>query len=148
MSSQTYEVIRGTVVLVLCLAAIGWFLWLWLKKTRDPALLIFRWILTVAAFCGIGYGGRQAGIAYSQGSPAAIFGVFYGAVGGLFLAIVWLPPFVDYVSRTIGSLYTGGDTEPEPRPFYSVFHAKRTNGKYFEALAEVRRQLDEIPDGF
>ena len=148
MSSQTYEVIRGTVTLVLFVLIIVWFLWRWLKKTRDPALLLFRWILTAAAFYGLWRGGTQAGQAMKQGSPLAILGVIYALIGGMFLAIVWVPVVVDYVSRRIGSLYDGGDTEVDPKPYYSIFLAKRTKGKYFEALAEVRRQLDRFPNDF
>jgi tetratricopeptide (TPR) repeat protein len=148
MSGPTYEVIRGTVMLVLFALAIGWFLWRWLKKTRDPALLLFRWILTAAALYGLWRGGTEAGQAMKQGSPAALLGIIYALIGGLFLASVWVPVVIDYVSRRIGSLYDGGDTEIEARPYYSIFLAKRIKGKYFEALAEVRRQLDKFPNDF
>jgi tetratricopeptide (TPR) repeat protein len=148
MSSQTYEVIRGAVMLVLFSLAIGWFMWRWLKNTRDPALLLFRWILTAAAFYGLWRGGTQAGQAMNQGSPLAILGVIYALIGGLFLALVWVPVITDYVARRIGSFYDGGDAEIEARPYYSIFQAKRTKGKYFEALAEVRRQLDKFPNDF
>ena len=135
-------------MLVLFSLAIGWFLWRWLNKTRDPALLLFRWILTAAALYGLWRGGTQAGRAMSQGSPAALLGIIYALIGGLFLAIVWVPVVIDFVSRRIGSLYDGGDTEIEARPYYSIFQAKRIKGKYFEALAEVRRQLDKFPNDF
>jgi tetratricopeptide (TPR) repeat protein len=148
MSGQTYDVIRGTVMLVLFSLAIGWFMWRWLKKTRDPALLLFRWILTAAALYGLWRGGTQAGQAMKQGSPLAVLAVIYALIGGLFLALIWVPAFIDYVSRRIGSLYDGGDAEVDPKPFYSIFLAKRTKGKYFEALAEVRRQLDKFPNDF
>jgi tetratricopeptide (TPR) repeat protein len=148
MSGQTYEVIRGTVMLVLFLLAIGWFMWRWLKGTRDPALLIFRWLLTAGAFYGLWRGGSQAGQAFKEGSPVALLAVLYALIGGLFLAFIWVPAITDYMARKIGSLYDGGETEIEPKPFYSIFQTKRTQGKYFEALAEVRRQLDKFPNDF
>jgi tetratricopeptide (TPR) repeat protein len=148
MSSQTYEFVRSAVTPVVFVVAMGWFLWRWLKGSRDPAALVFRWILTVVAFWGLWSGGRQAGAYYQQGSPAAIVGVLYAAVGGLFLAFVWVPVITDHISRKIGSLYDGGDAEIDPKPYYSIVLAKRTKGKYFEALAEVRRQLDKFPTDF
>jgi hypothetical protein len=148
MSSQTYQAVRGTILLVLFVFAIGWFLWGWLKGTRDPAALIFRWILTAAAMCCLYFGTRQAATYFSQGSPVAIIGIFYAMFAGLFLAIVWVPMITDFISRKIGSLYDGGDAEIEARPFYSIFHAKRSKGKYHEALAEVRKQLDKFSNDF
>jgi hypothetical protein len=148
MSGPTYEVIRGTVMLVLFALAIGWFMWRWLKGTRDPALLLFRWLLTAAALYGLWRGGTEAGQAMKQGNPTALLGVIYALIGGLFLALIWVPVVTDYVARRIGSLYDGGDTEIEAKPYYSIFLAKRTKGKYFEALAEVRRQLDKFPNDF
>ncbi len=148
MSGQTYEVIRGTVMLVAFSLAIGWFMWKWLKGTRDPALLLFRWMFTAGALYGLWLGGSQAGRAMTQGSPVALMAVLYALLGGLFLALVWVPAITDYVARKIGSLYDGGDAEIEAKPFYSIFHAKRTKGKYFDALAEVRRQLDKFPNDF
>jgi tetratricopeptide (TPR) repeat protein len=148
MSGQTYEVIRGTVMLVLFVLAIGWFLWRWLKGTRDPALLLFRWILSAAALYGLWRGGTQARHDLERGDPAALLAVLYALLGGLFLALIWVPAITDYVARKIGSLYDGGDVEIEAKPFYSIFLAKRTKGKYFEALTEVRRQLDKFPNDF
>ncbi len=148
MSGHVYEFLRGVLVLVLFALAIGWFLWRWLKGTRDPALLIFRWILTAGAFVALFFGTRQAGRYFSQGSPMAILAVIYALFAGLFLAMVWVPVITDFVARKIGSLYDGGDAEIEAKPYYSVFQANRTKGKYFEALAEVRRQLDKFPTNF
>jgi len=78
----------------------------------------------------------------------AVAAVLYAAVGGIFLAIVWAPVVAEAVARKIGSLYDGGTAEVDPKPFYSVFHTKRSLGRYSEALAEVRRQLDKFPTDF
>jgi hypothetical protein len=148
MSSQNYEVVRGTVILLVFALAIGWFLWRWLKGSRDPALLIFRWILTAAALYGLWCGGSQSKQDLEQGNPAAFLAILYALLGGLFLALIWVPVMGEAVGRKFGALYDGGDEQVDPKPFYSVFHTKRTQGKYFEALAEVRRQLDRFPTDF
>ena len=80
--------------------------------------------------------------------PRAVFGLLLAAVCGLFMAIIWTSVIVDWVGRKFGSLLDGGDDEVEPKPFYSIFHAQRSRGKYFAALAEIRRQLDKFPTDF
>ena len=70
------------------------------------------------------------------------------AVFGLFLALVWVPVIVDYVGRKFGSLFDGGDTEVDPKPYYSIFHAQRKKGNYQGALAAIRSQLDKFPKDF
>src|SRR5262249_30358511 len=49
------------------------------------------------------------------------------------------------VAKPFGSLYDGGDTPPEPVPAYSIAQSRRKQGKYLEAVAEVRKQLDRFP---
>ena len=148
MSSTTYQIVRGILILVFLTVTLGWFVWRWLKNSRDPALLVFRWVLTALALGGLYYGAMSAREAEQRGDFSALLAVIYALVGGMFLAIVWVPAIVDYVSRKIGSLYDGGDAEVDPKPFYSIFQSKRSQGKYHEALAEVRRQLDKFPTDF
>ena len=137
--------IRGTVILVAFIVSAAFLMYVWYKKSRDPSGLVLRWILTVVALAGLGYAGQSGRQAYEHGDPSAIFAIFYAAIGGLFLAYLWAPVIIDAISRKIGSLFDGGDVEIEPRPYYSIFLAKRAKGEYFEALAEVRRQLDKFP---
>jgi tetratricopeptide (TPR) repeat protein len=146
--STTYQIVRGIIILVFLTVTLGWFVWRWLKNSRDPALLIFRWVLTALALGGLYYGAMEAREAEQRNDASALLAVIYALVGGMFLAIVWVPAIVDYVSRKIGSLYDGGDTEVDPKPFFSIFNSKRSQGKYSAALAEIRRQLDKFPTDF
>ncbi len=72
----------------------------------------------------------------------------YAALGGLVLAIIWVPVITGYVGRLFGSLLDGGNQEIEAKPIFSIFQSLRQKGKYFEALAEIRRQLDKFPTNF
>src|SRR5207302_965597 len=45
-------------------------------------------------------------------------------------------------------LYDGGDVQVTPAPFYSIAEAKRKQGKYAEAVAEIRKQLARFPGDF
>lgn len=146
--SLTYEIIRGILILLVTALAVGWFLWYRLKRSTDPALLLFRWILTVGIVVALAFGGRDAHRHMVNQDPRALMAVVYSLLGGLTLAIIWVPVITDAVSNFFGGLYTGGNQEVEPKPFYSIFRAKRNKGQYFEALAEVRRQLDKFPTDF
>ena len=148
MSSQTFQTIRGTALTALFVVAIIWFLWRWLKGSRDPAALIFRWVLTAGAIYYLARLGMWTRNQMDAGSMAAIGGAIGAAAGGLFLTFVWGPLIVDFVSRKIGSLYDGGEAEVDPKPYYSISRALQTKGKYFEALAEIRKQLDKFPTDF
>ena len=148
MSSQTIQIIRGTIVLVAFTASVIFFLYRWLKGSRDRAVLLFRWVLTAIALYEFSRGAISSRNAFQNGDATAVFGVIYALIAGIFLAIVWVPAFVSFISLKIGSIYTGGDLEVDPAPFYSIFQAKRAKGLYHEALAEVRRQLDKFPNDF
>ncbi|MDB6023177.1 MAG: hypothetical protein JWQ04_3034 [Pedosphaera sp.] len=147
-ANLTYEIIRGLLLLAGFALAVGWFLWRRLKNSTDPALLIFRWVLSILIIAGLAYGGSSSRTNLRNLNPMALLAVIYALVGGLVLAIIWVPVMTDAVARLFGSLYDGGSQEVEPKPFYSIFRAKRNKGKYFEALAEVRRQLDKFPTDF
>jgi tetratricopeptide (TPR) repeat protein len=148
MNSPVIQTISEIALPVVFIVAVGWFLWRWLKGTQDPGALILRWVLTVAAFYYLWRLGNWMSGRIAAEDSSATLGVLGAAAGGMFLAVVWVPAIVDWFSRKIGSLYDGGQVEVDAKPFYSVFQAKRTKGKYFEALAEVRRQLDRFPTDF
>ena len=42
MTHRTYEIVRGTVLLVIALSIMGWFLVRCLKRSEDPARLMFK----------------------------------------------------------------------------------------------------------
>src|SRR5205823_9169883 len=50
--------------------------------------------------------------------------------------------------RPLTSLFDGGEQEVVPQPFYSIAEARRKQGKYLEAVAEIRRQLARFPGDF
>lgn len=139
MLQITGEVITPIILTLVML----WFLWVWLKRSRSPGMLMLRWGLTAAVMGYLFY--HASRLAQSQGKEKA-FIVIYAAFCGLIMAIIWVPSIVDAVGRMFGSLYDGGSVEIEPKPYYSIFQTKRTQGKYQEALAEVRKQLEKFPN--
>lgn len=146
--SHTFQIIRGVAILVIFMLLAGWFLWRWLKGTRDPALLIARWVLTGVALAGLIYIGGFMRNRQAAGDFTAAAGILAAAVLGVFLAVVWVPAFVGYVGDKFGALFDGGNLQVDPKPFYSIFHAQRKKGNYQGALAAVRKQLEKFPTDY
>ena len=135
--------VRGTVALVLALSAVGWFMIRCLKRSEDPARLIFKWVLTAGVVALVIWfvGPMVAGGDYG----AAFIGVPLCAVVGIVLTIIWRHNIADIVAKPFANLYDGGSVEPIPHPAYSVAQSNQKRGKYLEAVAEIRKQLDRFP---
>src|SRR5207247_1223857 len=132
--------------IILCAGIIGWVLYRGLKKSDDPARLICKWAVTAVM------GGITAWVAASNSAgggygAAFIIGITC-AVCGIVLGITWGSNIADFLGGPLGGLYDGGDSEVVPQPLYSIAEAKRKQGKYLEAVAELRRQLAKFPGDF
>jgi tetratricopeptide (TPR) repeat protein len=143
MTHSTFEIVRGTVLLAIALSAIGWFMVRCLKRSDDPARLIFKWVMTGGV---IGCLVWVVGPMVSQGDYAAAFiGIPLTAVAGIVLTIIWRHNIAGLIAKPFSDLYDGGSQEPIPHPAYSVGQSKQKQGKYVEAVAEIRKQLERFP---
>jgi tetratricopeptide (TPR) repeat protein len=142
MTSRTYEIVRGTVLLVIALSAIGWFLVWCLRRSEDPPRLIFKWILTVPVVWFLFW---WVGPIVHRQDPSAIIAIPLAAVCGLVLTVIWRHNLAGLVAKPFTALYDGGSEPPVPHPAYSIAQSKQKQGKYLEAIAEIRRQLDRFP---
>ena len=136
------------VYLLLSLFGLGffiWFFWRAVKNSEDPAKLVFRWLLTAAA---VWIEVAVAMPAYGAGGLSAIFGLGLTMGLALFINIIWRHSLLDMITKPLTSLFDGGNEPPEKKPYYSVTKAKRNRGHYYEAVAEVRQQLDKFPNDF
>ncbi|HOB99222.1 MAG TPA: tetratricopeptide repeat protein [Verrucomicrobiota bacterium] len=124
----------------------AWLLTAWWKKSDDRPGLLKRWLLTLAdlLFLGLVVGPIVGRFDYG----AAFVGVPMAAVGGLILAIIWVPHLAGSVGRKFGQLYDGGDVPPDPEPFFSIAEARQKTGRYIEAVAELEKQLEVFPTHF
>lgn len=134
----------GLFVLLAGIGLAGWCAWRLLKNSTDPAALLFRWIVTIGIVLG-GYFFIDWIIGPQGGAIEKVVGLMASLVLALILAFLWAPPIVDVVSNWIGSLFTGGNTPPDPQPYYSIAETKRKQYKFKEALYEVQRQLEKFP---
>jgi tetratricopeptide (TPR) repeat protein len=146
MSTQTGQIVRGTLILAGALLAIGWVIVLSVKRAEDPARMVFKWILTVIIL-GVMFR-FVAPIVAQGGYGGAFMGIPLTAVCGLALAIVWRYHLASLIARPFASLYDGGDVPAEPRPAYSVALARQKKGLYAEAIAEIWKQLERFPADF
>jgi hypothetical protein len=48
------------------------------------------------------------------------------------------------MAASLTSMFDGGIMEVDSAPFYSIAEARRKRGRYDEALAEVRKQLEKV----
>src|SRR5258708_7459716 len=98
----------------------GFIVWLFIrafKKTEEPVELLIKWILTalVLAFMVL----YVAPIVAKGDFGAAFVGIPLTAVCGLVFAIIWRHAIAAAIAKPFADIYTGGDREPDPKPFYS-----------------------------
>lgn len=133
---------------ILSLIAIGAFIWLciWtLKRSDDPPKLIFKWIFSLAML-GIMF--FVAVPMFHQGGGSAIIGLMVGLIFGIAMTITWRHSIAELIANPIASLYDGGKTEIEPKPYYSIALAYRKRSRPFEAIVAVREQLAKFPNDY
>lgn len=136
-------IFKAIFVLLLVCTSMGWVVWRSIRKSDDPKGAIVRWIVTAILVVG-----GLATIAWlgGDGDPAGqIVALMAGLVFGLALALIWVPQIAGKVGDWFASLYTGGDTPPDPTPFYSIAQAWRKKGCFEEATAEIHKQLQRFP---
>jgi outer membrane protein assembly factor BamD (BamD/ComL family) len=133
--------------MVMILVVVGTILWLIarvVKRSDDPPKMIFKLVLTVVFAAGLL--GFAAKIGFDN--EAAVIIPFTCVAFGVAMSVIWAPHWGAMLARPLTSMFDGGDTEPDPEPLYSAAVAKRKLGKYHEAIAEIRKQLERFPTDF
>jgi len=139
MNPQLRHVIDGVGTFLL-LATIGcYFGWRFLKKSQDPARLLFRWIITAGLIGGT--------VWILPGQPPAMWPIVV-LVPAIIVGLMWAPNVGSMLAGTITNAIDGGGAELEPQPFYSIAETKRRNGHPREAIAAIREQLEKFPGDF
>ncbi len=130
-------------------AFLGLLIWafrrVWRRSEDRPALVV-RLLATAADLAFLGWVVGPLFVRWDE--VTAFVGVPMAAVGGLILALIWVPSLAESLGRWAGSLFDGGGRAPDPEPFFSVAEARRKQGRYLEAAAEVRAQLERFPGHF
>ena len=143
--SHVLEIVAKWFLPAIGLGFAGWVLFRALKRSYDPAKLLFKWVCT-AVVGGVIIG--KAMPLFARGGEDALIGLFLTLFCGIALAITWRHSITDLIANPIGSLYDGGREEVEPKPFYSIALSQRKRNKPLEAIVEIRKQLAKFPDDF
>ncbi|HUA37817.1 MAG TPA: hypothetical protein VMA35_05380 [Candidatus Sulfopaludibacter sp.] len=136
--SQTLKITVETAFLTVGLACLVWLTVRGLKRAEDPAKILFKWGFTVpfVIFC--------IWMAHKLGP----FGPFLIVAMGVVLSVMWTPHISEWISRPLTSLYDGGNEPPEPKPYYSIAHARRRRREFLQAVVAIREQLAKFPNDF
>jgi tetratricopeptide (TPR) repeat protein len=67
---------------------------------------------------------------------------------GIIMSILWAPHIGSFLIKPLTAMFDGGDIAPDPQPLYSIAISRRKLGKYEEAMAEIRKQLEQFPNDF
>ena len=136
------QFLLGLTALLAGAALVLWFVWHTMKKSHDPGRILFKWTISFVFLIVLVVLGAKLG---AFGYAGAFIGPITAAIFGIILAILWAPHLGAVLAKPITSFYDGGDEEVEVRPLYSIARAKRMRGKFEEAIAEVRKQLERFP---
>ncbi|MGO8700251.1 MAG: tetratricopeptide repeat protein [Limisphaerales bacterium] len=117
--------------------ALGWAGYRALRRSAEPAKLIVVWaIVAVLALLTLKM------IAAAPKNPA---GALFVLVPAVFLAVIVAPAVARFVAKPLTDNFTGGDDEAARKPFYYLAEGKRRQGLLEEAIAEIRKQLEQYP---
>jgi len=136
--SHAIEIVVDTVLSIIGLACLVWLTVRALKRSVDPAKILFKWGFTIpfVIFC--------IWMAHEMGP----FGPFLVVVMGVVLSIMWTPHISEWFAKPLTSMIDGGDEPPEPKPYYSIAQTKRKLNHPLEAIIAIREQLAKFPNDY
>jgi hypothetical protein len=136
--STTYKIVEGTIGLVVILGVIGWGVFRMLKRSYDPAKMLFKLAITVPLVLACFIGAIEL----------SFYGPFVMIILGVAISVIWTPHIGEWLCKPLTGLYDGSDEPPPPKPYYSTAQSLRMKGKFLEAVVEVRKQLARFPTDF
>ena len=117
---------------------VGLVLYLLLRKSRDPARLVSKWVVTGVVLAGAAF------ILPNTGRFIVPFTLPFALV----LALIWTRTIAEMFANPFSGMIDGGDREVEARAYYSRAESLRRRGEFPEAIAEIRLQIEKYPNDF
>lgn len=137
--------ILDIISMVICAGGIGALFWFAFERSTERPALVLRWLVTAPVLLAIW---KVSIPEFRHGGSDALFGLILTVVCGLVLAVLWTGSITDLVARPFASMFDGGSTPPEPKPYYSIAVAKRKLNKPLEAVVAIREQLAKFPNDY
>jgi tetratricopeptide (TPR) repeat protein len=131
--------------LIIVAGFVGWLFIRAFRHSVSPGLLIFKWGMTAPIVYILA---RKIGPMIPQGDFNTVAGMLLGAACIGIIALIWRGSLIESVVNPFTAIIDGGNEEPDKKPFYSIANAKRKRGRYQEAIAATRQQLEKFPDDF
>ena len=142
MTLHAGDIVRAIITIALIMAAVGFVVIRSVKKADDPARMIFKWCVTLGVAVFMIWVAIPAVMVEDY---SAMYGLALMLICAIVLIITWRHDLAGLVANPIASLYDGGTEPPDPHPAYSVALARQKQGRYLEAVAEIRKQLERFP---
>jgi hypothetical protein len=136
--SRTFDIILGTVGLLVAIGLVGAGVFFTLKRCKSPGEMLVKLLFTVPFVLVCLF------VALKMGP----FGPFLIVFMAVVLSFMWTPHIAEVVCSPLTNLFDGGNLAPEKKPYYSIATSKRKRGQYPEAMVAVREQIAAFPDDF
>ena len=137
-----WRVALGLTIIIGVLSLIFWGVWRSIKRADDPAKMLGKWLLTVIAVGFVAWA-LVGQIGFSEGGAFIV--PFVAVFLGVIVSILWAPHLGAALAKPITSAIDGGTEDPIPQALYSIAEARRKQGRYREAVHEIRAQLARFP---
>ncbi|HTV43243.1 MAG TPA: tetratricopeptide repeat protein [Candidatus Sulfotelmatobacter sp.] len=137
--------ILDIISLVILVGSVIALFWIALDRSSERGVLIVKWLVTVPVLLLMW---KVAIPWFRMGGEAAIGGLIVAVVCGIVMAILWRGSLIDLIANPFASMFDGGSTPPEPKPYYSIANAKRKRNQPLEAVIAIREQLAKFPNDY
>ncbi len=150
---RNFYIILDTVLSVAGVVFLGWLFWRGLRRSNDPAALLFKCLFTVALVTGEVFFARGIVKSLHPAGPAANLIPALLLVGSIALCcicvgFIWAEHISAFLISPITNILDGGNIPIEPKPFYSIAISKRKRNRPLDAVVAIREQLAKFPNDF
>ncbi|MGA2540438.1 MAG: hypothetical protein ABSG78_02620 [Verrucomicrobiota bacterium] len=139
MNPNPWRIVLDIAAAVLVMAGAGAVAWMFLRKSVDPAKLVFKWIISAGLIA-------VPALMIPHCPPKMLLLLVVPPCAAL--GLMWAPSIGSMMAGLVTDAIDGGDSPMEAQPFYSIAETKRRNGHPQEAIAAVREQLEKFPGDF